>query len=482
MSAATRQARAGRTQRPRRQHRRGARRPRSAPSCTRTTSSRSSSRSSARASSTGSRTTSGRSPHAVEVADRLAEELPGETVDAGAGEADVALAIRDALATFPADEIVVAVSRDDEESRRRDRLGIGLAGRRAHDRGCSRPLRAGRRPMTPPRTARRGRPRTRICSGASTSACTCSPRSRARPCSTADTPERFLCECSQTSCSRVLELTPSEYRSVRETNRRFLVFPDASHTEPEPRDRRRAARGLLGRREARRGRRGGREPRRRKLRPALASVRGFEQARARKTGIQRCRSHPHSPPTDTKPRAASSTAGRSSGSRAPASSRAGSSTGSSASSPSSSRSAAAARRPTSRARCGRSPSSRSAGRCCSRSRSASPATRCGGSPGPRSDAARRAPIEGFDRVAALASGLVYAAFFVLAIEIVLDADGGEDRKPEGDHRRRSRLARRPAPGRVGGPRLRRRRRLPGLPGRHPRRSSTTRRPRRCGPR
>ena len=36
-------------------------------------------------------------------------------MDAGAGEADVALAIRDALATFPADEIVVAVSRDDED-------------------------------------------------------------------------------------------------------------------------------------------------------------------------------------------------------------------------------------------------------------------------------------------------------------------------------------------------------------------------------
>jgi hypothetical protein len=51
--------------------------------------------------------------HSVEVADRLADELPGETVDAGAGEADVALAIRDALATFPADEIVVAVSRED---------------------------------------------------------------------------------------------------------------------------------------------------------------------------------------------------------------------------------------------------------------------------------------------------------------------------------------------------------------------------------
>jgi len=55
--------------------------------------------------------------HAVEVADRLAEVLPGETVDAAAGEADVALAIRDAVATFPADEIVVAVSRDDEDVR-----------------------------------------------------------------------------------------------------------------------------------------------------------------------------------------------------------------------------------------------------------------------------------------------------------------------------------------------------------------------------
>jgi hypothetical protein len=45
--------------------------------------------------------------------------------------------------------------------------------------------------------------------------------------------ERFLCECAQTSCSRVVELTADEYRSVRETNRRFLVFPDASHESPE---------------------------------------------------------------------------------------------------------------------------------------------------------------------------------------------------------------------------------------------------------
>ena len=48
----------------------------------------------------------------------------------------------------------------------------------------------------------------------------------------ADARERFLCECSQTHCSRVLELTPGEYLSVRETNRRFLVFPEISHTDP----------------------------------------------------------------------------------------------------------------------------------------------------------------------------------------------------------------------------------------------------------
>jgi hypothetical protein len=53
--------------------------------------------------------------HAEGVAERTAERLPGETVEAVAGEADVELAIRDALATFPADEIVVAVRPEDEE-------------------------------------------------------------------------------------------------------------------------------------------------------------------------------------------------------------------------------------------------------------------------------------------------------------------------------------------------------------------------------
>jgi hypothetical protein len=52
--------------------------------------------------------------HAERVAEHTAEQLPGETVDAVAGESNVGLAIRDALATFPADEIVIAVRPDEE--------------------------------------------------------------------------------------------------------------------------------------------------------------------------------------------------------------------------------------------------------------------------------------------------------------------------------------------------------------------------------
>jgi hypothetical protein len=53
--------------------------------------------------------------HAERVAERTADRLPGETVEAAAGEAKVDLAISDALATFPAEEIVVAVRPDDEQ-------------------------------------------------------------------------------------------------------------------------------------------------------------------------------------------------------------------------------------------------------------------------------------------------------------------------------------------------------------------------------
>jgi hypothetical protein len=53
--------------------------------------------------------------HAENVAETVAAKLPGDTVESMAGEADVDLAIRDALATFPADEIVVAVRPEDQE-------------------------------------------------------------------------------------------------------------------------------------------------------------------------------------------------------------------------------------------------------------------------------------------------------------------------------------------------------------------------------
>jgi hypothetical protein len=51
---------------------------------------------------------------AEEIAGHVADELPSEPVAATAGESDVSLAIRDALATYPADEIVIAFSQDDE--------------------------------------------------------------------------------------------------------------------------------------------------------------------------------------------------------------------------------------------------------------------------------------------------------------------------------------------------------------------------------
>lgn len=53
--------------------------------------------------------------HAERVAERTAEQLSGDTVDATAGEADVGRASRDALATFPADEVVIAVRPHEQE-------------------------------------------------------------------------------------------------------------------------------------------------------------------------------------------------------------------------------------------------------------------------------------------------------------------------------------------------------------------------------
>jgi len=51
-----------------------------------------------------------------------------------------------------------------------------------------------------------------------------------------EAPERFVCECARTDCSVVVELTPGEYAAVRATGRRFLVYPDDSHTSPQLED------------------------------------------------------------------------------------------------------------------------------------------------------------------------------------------------------------------------------------------------------
>ena len=53
--------------------------------------------------------------HAEQVARDTAEQLPGETAEAVAGEANVRLAVEDALATFPADEVVIAVRPGEDE-------------------------------------------------------------------------------------------------------------------------------------------------------------------------------------------------------------------------------------------------------------------------------------------------------------------------------------------------------------------------------
>lgn len=78
---------------------------------------------------------------AQEAAERTAEALPAESVEARAGEADPALAIQDALATFPADEIVVVLHPDDETTWLEDDarvehdtfLGVPVRRLRVHD-------------------------------------------------------------------------------------------------------------------------------------------------------------------------------------------------------------------------------------------------------------------------------------------------------------------------------------------------------------
>ena len=70
--------------------------------------------------------------HADDLAAETAAALPGRSAGSTAGEADIALAIRDALATFRADEIVVAI-RGDEDAGFVESLGVTNAERGAVD-------------------------------------------------------------------------------------------------------------------------------------------------------------------------------------------------------------------------------------------------------------------------------------------------------------------------------------------------------------
>jgi hypothetical protein len=108
---------------------------------------------SGRVPSIGSQTTRTHSltPRTWRSAQPTAEQLPGVTVEAVAGEADVGLAIRDALATFAADEIVVALRPEDEEgpsSRRRRRRETTHSRRSAPSPSCDLQPAKGRNPAT----------------------------------------------------------------------------------------------------------------------------------------------------------------------------------------------------------------------------------------------------------------------------------------------------------------------------------------------
>jgi hypothetical protein len=52
---------------------------------------------------------------AQEVAEETGTNLPAEAVETGAGEANVDLAVRDALATFPAQEVLMVVHVENEQ-------------------------------------------------------------------------------------------------------------------------------------------------------------------------------------------------------------------------------------------------------------------------------------------------------------------------------------------------------------------------------
>ena len=45
--------------------------------------------------------------------------------------------------------------------------------------------------------------------------------------------ERYVCECFQSTCAAVVELSSREYDAVRAVGSRFFILPDAVHVDPE---------------------------------------------------------------------------------------------------------------------------------------------------------------------------------------------------------------------------------------------------------
>ena len=140
-----------------------------------------------------------------------ARSCPATTVDAGAGEADVGLAIRDALATFPADVIVVAVDATTTSS-----LEDAIASRVGPPAGARRIEGVPVRFVT-------GRPTDDVPPNRETRAAEnedlfrrlnerlhvlATRRERLRRSSPRRRPSASSASASQASCSRVIELTP----------------------------------------------------------------------------------------------------------------------------------------------------------------------------------------------------------------------------------------------------------------------------------
>jgi hypothetical protein len=45
--------------------------------------------------------------------------------------------------------------------------------------------------------------------------------------------DRYVCECFNSGCAQIVELTLSEYRAIRSDASHFVIVPDVLHTAPD---------------------------------------------------------------------------------------------------------------------------------------------------------------------------------------------------------------------------------------------------------